>query len=77
MDRKELYRYIGNSEQVYGVRRVILDEGNARGIAMYEVRTACGLEFDILPDTGLDIGHLSYKGVNVSYTTKNGYDSPS
>ena len=33
MERKELYRYIGNSGQVYGVRRVILDEGNARGIA--------------------------------------------
>ena len=77
MERKEFYRYIGNSEQVYGVRRVILDEGNARGIAVYEVKMACGLTLDILPDTGLDIGHLSYKGVNISYTTKNGYDSPS
>ena len=76
MELSKLYRYIGNSEQLYGIRRVILDEGNARGIAVYEVKTACGLELEILPDTGLDIGHLSYKGVNISYTTKNGYDSP-
>lgn len=76
MERKELYRYIGNSGQVYGVRRVILDEGNARGIALYQVKTSGGLELDILPDTGLDIGSLRYKGVNISYITKNGYDCP-
>lgn len=76
MDNKELCAYAGNEEQVYGVRRVILDEGNARGISMYQVTTAGGLELDILPDTGLDMGHLRYKGVNISYTAKNGYDSP-
>ena len=76
MDKKEFRAYAGNSDQVYGVRRVILDEGNARGISMYQVTTAGGLELDILPDTGLDMGHLRYKGVNISYTTKNGYDSP-
>ena len=77
MERTKFYRYVGNHEQVYGVRRVILDEGNARGVALYQVTTAGGLEFDILADSGLDIGHLRYKGVNISYTTKNGYDSPS
>ncbi len=77
MDMKKFRAYVGNSEQVYGVRRVILDEGKSRGISMYQVTTAGGLELDILPDTALDIGHLRYKGVNISYTTKNGYDSPS
>ena len=76
MDAKDFRAYVGNEEQVYGVRRVILDEGNARGIAMYQVTTAGGLELDILPDSGLDIGRVRYKGVNISYTTKNGYDSP-
>ena len=77
MDSKKFYGYSGNDEQVYSVRRMLLDEGNARGIAIYQVITAGGLELEILPDTGLDIGHLRYKGVNISYTTKNGYDSPS
>lgn len=76
MDKKEFRAYVGNEDQVYGVRRVILDEGNARGVAMYQVTTAGGLELDILPDSGLDIGRVKYKGVNISYTTKNGYDSP-
>ncbi|MBQ7154113.1 MAG: DUF4432 family protein [Synergistaceae bacterium] len=76
MERTKFYRYVGNEEQVYGVRRVILDDGNARGVAIYQVTTAGGLQLDILPDSGLDIGHLRYKGVNISYTTKNGYCSP-
>ena len=37
MEKKEFRAYVGNDEQVYGVRRVILDEGNARGISMYQV----------------------------------------
>ena len=77
MEKEKFYRYVGNSGQVYGVRRVILDEGNARGIALYQVKTAGGLTLDILPDSGLDIGNLRYKGVNISYITKNGYSSPS
>ena len=60
MDRKEFCSYVGNDEQVYGVRRLIIDEGNARGVAVYQVTTAGGLEFEVLPDTGLDIGHLRY-----------------
>ena len=76
MDMKKFYAYTGNSEQVYGVRRVILDEGNARGTAIYQVHTSGGLDVDILPDTGLDMGSLRYKGVNMNYMTKNGYDSP-
>lgn len=76
MDAKDFRAYVGNEEQVYGVRRVILDEGNAKGIAIYQVTTAGGLELDILPDSALDIGRVRYKGVNISYTTKNGYDSP-
>ena len=72
----EFRSYVGNDEQIYGVRRVILDEGNARGVALYQVTTAGGLELDILPDTGLDLGHVRFKGVNMNYMTKNGYDSP-
>ena len=72
----EFRNYVGNDEQIYGVRRVILDEGNARGAALYQVTTAGGLEFDVLPDTGLDLGHVRFKGVNMSYMTKNGYDAP-
>ena len=38
--------------------------------------TAGGLQFDITADNGLDIGRLRYKGINISYLSKNGYTSP-
>ncbi len=76
MKKELLYRYTGNEEQLYGVRRVTLEEGSARGASLYHVTTAGGLDFDVMPDSGLDLGRLRYKGVNISYLTKNGYDSP-
>ena len=69
--------YIGNPSQLVTVRRVTLEEGKARGTRIIEVKTACGLEMDILPDTGLDIGQTRFKGINMSWLSKNGYDSPS
>ena len=68
--------YIGNPSQLAGVRRVLMNEGKARGTEVIEVRTAGGLALDILPDTGLDIGQWRFRGINMSWMSKNGYDSP-
>lgn len=75
---RELIRngYIGNPAQLVTLRRVSLCEGRARGMEMIEVKTAGGLELDILPDAGLDIGQCRFRGVNMSWMSKNGYDSP-
>lgn len=68
--------YIGNPAQLVSVRRVNMAEGKAKGTEIIEVRTAGGLEMDILPDTGLDIGQCRFRGINMSWISKNGYDSP-
>ena len=68
--------YIGNPAQLVTLRRVTVSEGRSRGVEIIEVRTARGLDLDILPDAGLDIGQCRYKGVNMSWMSKNGYDSP-
>ena len=68
--------YIGNPAQLVTLRRVTVSEGRAKGTSIIEVKTAGGLELDILPDAGLDIGQCRYKGVNMSWMSKNGYDSP-
>ncbi len=75
---KELIRkgYIGNPAQLVTLRRVTVSEGRAKGTEIIEVKTAGGLELDILPDAGLDIGQCRYGGVNMSWMSKNGYDSP-
>lgn len=68
--------YIGNPAQLVTLRRVEVREGRAKGTEIIEVHTAGGLQLDILPDAGLDIGQARYKGINVSWMSKNGYDSP-
>lgn len=68
--------YIGNPSQLCSVRRVKLQEGNGKGTEIIEVFTAGGLQVDILPDTGLDLGQARYRGTNVAWLSKNGYDSP-
>ncbi len=68
--------YIGNPLQLVNLRRVTVSEGRARGTGIIEVSTAGGLSLDILPDAGLDIGKASYRGLNMSWLSKNGYDSP-
>ncbi|MBO4887145.1 MAG: DUF4432 family protein [Firmicutes bacterium] len=68
--------YIGNPAQLVTLRRVTVNEGKAKSTEIIEVKTAGGLELDILPDAGLDIGQCRFKGINMSWMSKNGYDSP-
>ncbi len=68
--------YIGNPSQLATLRRLTLAEGKARGTEIIEIKTAGGLEFELLPDTGLDIGQTRFRGINMSWMSKNGYDSP-
>jgi len=68
--------YLCNPQQVYTLRRVTINEGKAKGASVIEVSTAGGLQVDILPDSGMDIGQVRYKGVNMTFISKNGYDSP-
>ena len=69
--------YVCHPQQLYSVRRVTASEGKAKGMEIIEISTAGGLHVDILPDTGLDIGQVRYRGTNVTFISKNGYDSPS
>lgn len=68
--------YLCHPQQMYTLRRVTMSEGKAKNTAIIEVCTAGGLQLDILPDAGLDIGQVRYKGTNVTFISKNGYDSP-
>ena len=68
--------YIGHPSQLVTLRRVTVAEGRSRGTDIIEVRTAGGLEVDILPDAGLDIGPCRYRGLSMSWMSKNGPDSP-
>ena len=68
--------YLCHPQQMVTLRRVTVAEGKAKGTTIMEVATAGGLQVDILPDAGLDIGQVRFKGVNMGFISKNGYDSP-
>ena len=75
---EKLYRsgYLCHPMQAYTLRRVTVEEGKARGVQVIEIATAGGLQVDLLPDSGLDIGQVRYRGVNMSWVSKNGPDAP-
>ncbi len=75
---KELIRsgYLCNPQQACTLRRVVIDEGKPYGTQVIEVATAGGLQVDLLPNSGLDMGQARYRGVNMSWISKNGYDAP-
>lgn len=76
MDSLQQSSYLCHPAQRCTLRRVEVLQGMARGMEIIEVATAGGLQIDLLPDTGLDIGQVRYKGVNMTFLSKNGYVSP-
>ncbi len=76
MENLQKSGYLCNPQQAYTLRKVTVTEGRARGAAVIEVCTADGLQVDILPDAGLDIGQVRYKGINMTFISKNGFDNP-
>ena len=66
-------KYAGSLEGVNPVRKITFDEGKARGMQAYDVRCIGGLNLLISIDRGLDILSAHYKGVNMSFLSKNGF----
>lgn len=71
MDRCELLRKMGSLQQVAYIRPLTYAEGRSTGLRTYEVKND-GLYFKVLADKCLDIGELSYRGVNFSFLSKPG-----
>ena len=72
MNRQEWLKYSGNMQQVAGLTELEYTAGKGRGMRVWQVKTAGGLVFDLLPDKAMGMGSLSYKGVNMSWLSKNG-----
>jgi hypothetical protein len=76
MDRREFLRFSANTDQIFGVRRITVEDGKAKGSTVYEVQNGSGLFYDVLADNGLDLGRLSYRGINIAWLGKPGMVSP-
>ena len=71
-----LLKQLGNMAQVAGIRESQLLRGRGEHIQIAEVYNAAGLHFTVVPDRCMDLFDFSYKGINLSFQTKNGLTSP-
>lgn len=76
MPNSEFLRCVGDPSQVAGVRSLRLDGGRGDGMRIVEFWNAAGLRFTLLPDCGMDLYDLSWRGINLSYQSKNGLIAP-
>lgn len=76
IDRKTM-DYIGDISQIGGVKRYCFTSGKARGVEAFDVNNGAGLQYTVVPDRGMDIHHLSFKGIPISFLSKNGLVAPS
>ncbi|WP_054954677.1 aldose 1-epimerase family protein [Paenibacillus dakarensis] len=76
LNKREILKYVGDFSQVFGTKDYTLSGGKAQGVRAIDVKNGSGLEFTVLPDRGLDIAWLSYKGSNISYISKTGIVAP-
>ena len=61
----------GDISQIAGIKELQFTGGKAKDTAAFEIYNAAGLRFTVLKDKCLDIFHLSYKGTNLSFQSKN------
>ena len=64
-------KYMGSMQQAAYIRPVTFAEGRSTGLKAYEVKNG-PLCYKVLADKCLDVGELSYKGVNFSFLSKPG-----
>lgn len=74
--RKELIERVGALSQLGGISHVEYADGKAKGVNALRVRTAAGLEFEVLPDRGMDIVAASYHGKSLSWHSPVGIAHP-
>lgn len=74
--RNDLRSRLGSLQQFAGVRRLVLDDGPERGVAVLELSTGGGLDFWVMADRGLDIGMLRWQGLPVAWQSPQGFMHP-
>lgn len=76
MGERELGERVGTFEQLGGIRAIRLDEGRARGVRAFDVRTATGMRFQCIADRALDIASLEYNGIPLAWHAPAGVAAP-
>lgn len=70
--RQELLQHVGRMDQLGGVRKVILDEGNEKGNEAVLFNTGGGLNFTAMAGRALDVSSATYNGQSLCWRSPAG-----
>ncbi len=73
---KALRKRVGNMDQIAGVRRMALDDGNERPGRVALIRTGSGLEVTVHLDRGMDIASAAFQGKAMGWRSTTGDVAP-
>ncbi|HHV93110.1 MAG TPA: aldose 1-epimerase family protein [Firmicutes bacterium] len=74
--REELLSYVGDIQQIGGVRRFVLQEGREAGVEIAQFRTGTGFNFDVVLSRALDISLAEYQGQPLAWRSSTGVVGP-
>lgn len=66
----------GRISQLGGIRPLRYDDGRARDVRAFDVRTGTGLQFTCLADRALDIASAEYRGIPLAWHAPAGVAGP-
>ncbi len=67
LNREKLLRCVGKEEQFAGIELREETEGRGKGIKVGRFYNISGLSVEVIPDRGMDIGKVSYRGIPVAW----------
>lgn len=67
---------VGDLRQIASVRRIVLDDDTERGVRALAFSTGGGLDFWVLSDRSMDLGTLSWHGVQLAWQSAAGFRAP-
>lgn len=76
VDRRTALRHVGDISQLASITPIEYSDGAARGVRALAVRSAFGLDFDVLVDRGLDLGWASSSGAPLAWLSPRGFAAP-
>ena len=71
-----LKKRIGDMSQLGGIKLYELSDGVSRGVRAADMKCPCGIDLMVLIDRGMDIAHLSYKSIPISWRSVTKDTSP-
>jgi hypothetical protein len=74
--RRDVLSRVGRMEQIGGARRLRMTEGPEDGTEVIEVRTGAGMEFDVHPGRGMDVGRCELFGGALAWLSSAGAPHP-